>query len=72
MFESHSQDDVKAYMSQNEEFKRLLLRHRQLDKVVGDADLGVNPIDDLTLVSMKREKLRAKGWVTHLWQQRPD
>lgn len=72
MFESHSQDDVKAYMSQNEEFKRLLLRHRKLDKVVNDADLGVNPVDDLTLVSMKREKLRAKDRLTHLWQQRPD
>jgi uncharacterized protein len=70
MFESQSQDDLKAYMSQNEEFKRLLLRHRELDRVVNDAEIGVNPVDDLTLVSMKKEKLRAKDRLTSLWQQR--
>ena len=52
------------------EFRTLLNRHRQLDKQVLDAELGVLPIDDTTLVKMKKEKLHAKDKLTRLFDRR--
>ena len=52
------------------EFRTLLNRHRQLDKQVLDAELGVLPIDDATLVKMKKEKLYAKDKLTRLFDRR--
>jgi uncharacterized protein YdcH (DUF465 family) len=69
MFEDQRQEDVQEMMERNEEFKRLLLRHRELDKQVTDAELGVNPIEDLALHTLKKEKLWAKDRLTLLWQQ---
>ena len=40
----------------NPEFKTLYQRHKELDKQVLDAELGVLAIDDLTLSRMKRDK----------------
>ena len=69
MFEDQRQEDVQEMMERNEEFKRLLLRHRELDKQVTDAELGGNPIEDLALHTLKKEKLWAKDRLTLLWQQ---
>ena len=52
------------------EFRTLLNRHRQLDKQVLDAELGVLPVDDTTLVKMKKEKLYAKDKLTRLFDRR--
>ena len=52
------------------EFRTLLNRHRQLDRQVLDAELGVLPIDDTTLVKMKKEKLHAKDKLTRLFDRR--
>lgn len=60
MFEGQSQDEIEAIMKTNAEFRQLYYRHRELDKQVLDAELGVLPIDDTTLAQMKREKLAAK------------
>ena len=66
MFEGQPQDEVEALMT-HPEFKRLYHRHKQLDKQVLDAELGVLPVDDSTLGQMKREKLLAKDRLTRLY-----
>jgi len=70
MFESQPQSDVEAMIKSDPEFRTLLNRHRQLDKQVLDAELGVLPIDDTTLAKMKKEKLYAKDKLTRLFDRR--
>ena len=67
MFEGQPQAELDAIIQGNNEFKQLYQRHKQLDKQVLDAELGVLPIDDLTLTQMKREKLAAKDRLTRLY-----
>src|SRR5690606_34517776 len=67
MFEGQPQEEVEALMT-HPAFKRLYQRHKQLDKQVLDAELGVLPIDDTTLGQMKREKLLAKDRLTRLYE----
>ena len=54
-------------MKANPEFKQLYQRHKDLDKKVMDAELGVLPIDDITLAQMKREKLAAKDRLVRMY-----
>ena len=68
MFEEQSQNDIEAMMQGNPEFRQLYQRHKELDKKVLDAELGVLPIDDTLLAQMKREKLHAKDRLTRLYQ----
>ena len=70
MFEGQPQAELDALIQGNNEFKQLYQRHKQLDKQVLDAELGVLPIDDLTLTQMKREKLAAKDRLTRIFDQR--
>ena len=49
MFEGQPQQEIDALMQANPEFQQLYQRHRDLDKKVMDAELGVLPIDDITL-----------------------
>lgn len=70
MFENERAEDVQVMVETNPEFKRLYQQHRDLDKAVLDAELGVRPIDDRRLAEMKKEKLRAKDRLTALWEQR--
>jgi uncharacterized protein YdcH (DUF465 family) len=70
MFEHVRQEDVQAMMQNNDEFKKLLARHKELDKAVTDAELGVRAMDDLTLATMKKEKLKAKDRLSYLWDHR--
>jgi uncharacterized protein YdcH (DUF465 family) len=67
MFEGQSQSDVEALMKNNSEFRQLYHRHKELDKQVLDAELGVLPIDDTRLLQMKREKLAAKDRLTQMF-----
>ncbi|ADV28296.1 protein of unknown function DUF465 [Pseudoxanthomonas suwonensis 11-1] len=60
MFEGQPQAEIDALIKSNPEFKQLYQRHRLLDKKCMQAELGVLPIDDMTLGQMKREKLAAK------------
>ena len=46
MFEAQPQAEIEAMMKANSEFRQLYFRHRELDKQVLDAELGVLPIDD--------------------------
>lgn len=70
MFEEQPQLEIDALIKANPEFKQLYQRHRDLDKKVMDAELGVLPIDDTTLHQMKREKLAAKDRLTQLYAKR--
>ncbi len=67
MFEGQSQSEVDAMIKSNAEFRQLYHRHKELDKQVLDAELGVLPIDDTRLMQMKREKLAAKDRLTQMF-----
>jgi uncharacterized protein len=67
MFEERPQPEIDALMKANPEFKQLYQRHKDLDKKVMDAELGVLPIDDITLAQMKREKLAAKDRLVRMY-----
>jgi uncharacterized protein YdcH (DUF465 family) len=66
MFENLSGNEVEALLESDSEFRELFRRHQELDKQVLDAELGVLPLDDLTLVRMKKEKLHAKDRLTRI------
>ena len=70
MFEEQPQPEIDALIKANPEFKQLYHRHQVLDKKVMDAELGVLPIDDVTLGQMKREKLAAKDRLVRLYDAR--
>ncbi len=59
MFE-YDQAIVQALLDDSDTFKSLYKKHHDLKEKVRNAELGVLPLDDLTLVSMKKEKLLAK------------
>ena len=67
MFEGQPQVELDAILRANNEFRQLYYRHKELDKQVLDAELGVLPIDDTTLSQMKREKLAAKDRLTRMY-----
>lgn len=71
MFEGQPQAELDAVMKSNAEFRQLYYRHKELDKQVLDAELGVLPIDDTTLSRMKREKLAAKDRLTRMYAAIP-
>ena len=70
MFENQQRDDVEALMKADAEFRRLYQHHRELDSKVHDAEIGVLPLDDFTLASMKKEKLYAKARLERMWEGR--
>ena len=67
MFEGQPQTEIDALMKTDPEFRQLYQRHRELDKQVLDAELGVLPLDDTTLGRMKREKLDAKDRLLRMY-----
>ena len=67
MFEGQPQAELDAMLRGNNEFRQLYQRHKELDKQVLDAELGVLPVDDMTLTRMKREKLAAKDRLTRMY-----
>lgn len=69
MFEGQPQVELEAMMKANTEFRQLYHRHKELDKQVLDAELGVLPVDDTTLAQMKREKLAAKDRLTRMYDR---
>jgi uncharacterized protein YdcH (DUF465 family) len=69
MFEGQPQTEVEALMKANTEFRQLYQRHKELDKQVLDAELGVLPIDDNRLGQMKREKLAAKDRLLRMYDE---
>ncbi len=70
MFENQNADDVQAMIDRNDEFNRLYQRHKDLARQVHEAENGLRPMDDMTLHSLKREKLKAKDRLFFLWEHR--
>ena len=66
MFEGQSKEVVDSRMQADSAFRQLYFYHQKLNKKVLDAELGVLPIDNLTLTRMKREKLMAKDRLTRM------
>ncbi len=65
MFEN-MQDEVEKMLGENIEFRRLYNKHQELDRQVHEAEIGLHPMEDLALVQLKKEKLRAKdrlAWI---------
>lgn len=71
MFEGQPHAELEAMMKRDPEFRQLFHRHRELDRQVLNAELGVLPLDDYTLARMKKEKLQAKDRLTRLYGDRP-
>lgn len=71
MFEEQPQSEIDALLKSNPEFKQLYQRHKTLNKKCMDAELGVLPIDDVTLGQMKREKLQAKQKLLRIYEHQP-
>lgn len=59
MFE-YDQEIVQHLLTDNQNFQELHKKHTDLKEKVRSAELGVLPLDDLTLGTMKKEKLLAK------------
>ncbi|KRG87091.1 MULTISPECIES: YdcH family protein [Stenotrophomonas] len=70
MFEGQPQSEIDALIKVNPEFKQLYQQHQKLNKKCMDAELGVLPIDDVTLGQMKREKLLAKQKLLRIYEDR--
>lgn len=70
MFEAFPQVEIEAMLKRDTEFRQLFRRHQELDKQVLDAELGVLPLDGMTVARMKREKLFAKERLISMFEQR--
>lgn len=68
MFE-YDQDIVTSLLSDNAQFQELFKQHNDLKQRVRNAELGVLPIDDITLGTMKKEKLLAKDKMAAMIEQ---
>ena len=68
MFE-YDQEIVTALLADNDEFQELYREHGELKSKVRDAELGVLPLDDTTLGSMKKRKLLTKDRMAVLIEQ---
>jgi len=68
MFEHH-QEEMEKLMKENEDFLRIYNRHQELDKKVTAAEIGTAPMEDLALVKLKKEKLRAKDQLARIMNE---
>ena len=68
MFE-YDQEIVEVLLGSNEQFQALYKEHTELKAKVRDAELGVLPLDDCSLGTMKKEKLLAKDKMAALIEQ---
>ena len=59
MFE-YDQKIVQSLLDESDNFRRLYKKHQELKEKVHEAEIGTLPIEDLTLVKWKKEKLLAK------------
>ena len=68
MFE-YEQDAVQALLKADDRFQELYSQHAALKIQVHEAEIGVHPMDDLTLNQLKRQKLLAKDKMAHMIQK---
>ncbi len=68
MFE-YDKQIVTTLLNANEDFQELYKQHNDLKEKVRSAELGVLPVDDITLGTMKKEKLLAKDKMATMIEQ---
>ena len=68
MFE-YDQEIVEVLLNDNKQFQALYKEHNTLKEKVRDAELGVLPLDDFSLGTMKKEKLLVKDKMAVLIEQ---
>ncbi len=68
MFE-YDQEIVTSLLNDNAQFKELFNQHNDLKEKVRNAELGVLPLDDITLRMMKKEKLLANDKMAAMIEQ---
>lgn len=68
MFE-YDQNIVTTLLNDNEDFQLLYKQHNDLKEKVRSAELGVLPLDDVTLGTMKKEKLLTKDKMAAMIEQ---
>lgn len=70
MFE-HRKKKMEKLMQESDDFRRIYNRHQELDKRVTAAELGTQPLDDLSLMKLKKEKLWIKDQLANLMDTVP-
>ena len=71
MFE-YEQDIVNALLSEDGNFRRLYDKHNALKERVSHVNSGEEPLDDMTLETLKKQKLMLKDQmaeIIHQYQQ---
>ena len=68
MFE-YEEDIVKELLEASERFQQLYQQHADLKVQVREAEIGIHPLDDLSLSKLKRQKLLAKDKMAHMIQR---
>jgi uncharacterized protein YdcH (DUF465 family) len=68
MFE-YDQDIVEVLLNDDDRFQALYQEHNVLKAKVRDVELGALPLDDLSLGTMKKEKLLAKDRMAAMIEQ---
>jgi len=67
--EENDSGAIKSLLTENNEFRELYNRHRELDKRVHAAEVGARPMEDLALVQLKKEKLWTRDKMTEMLNQ---
>lgn len=65
MFENR-QEQVQEMLASSAEFRAIYDRHQMLDKKVTAVEEGVEPMDETTLVQLKKKKLLAKDQLARI------
>lgn len=65
MFE-YDNEIVESLLNENKDFERLYSKHNELKQRVNQANAGAEPIDDLSLEQLKKEKLLLKDRLADL------
>ena len=68
MFE-YDQDVLNELLKRDERFRKLYREHADLKMQVREAEIGVRPLDDLTVSRLKKRRLLAKDKMAHIIQK---
>ncbi|MDO7252455.1 YdcH family protein [Helicobacter cappadocius] len=56
-------DEISALKAKNAHFEKIFEEHNELDKKVTNAENGLNPLSDIELDKLKKQKLKLKDEV---------
>lgn len=69
MFEFVTEEELEHKFQKDPELRRLYFHHRDLDRKIEEASLGVLPMSDTAIHEMKVERLRLKEHIASLWPE---